>query len=143
MSGHEKTHKYDGIIRLPHHISERHRAMPVTDRAAQFSPFAALTGYDAAIAETARETERRIEIDEYEKAALDQKLRLIREHIGQRPEITVTYFLPDLIKEGGAYRTVTGRLKKIAEYEGALVFEDGLKISLKEIVGLEFSGMAW
>ena len=105
--------KYDGIINLPHHTSPKRLRMSMLDRAAQFSPFAALTGYDSAIKETARLTEERIELDENEQEALDVQLQIIREHLKEKPEITVTYFQQDVRKAGGAYLSLTGNVKQI------------------------------
>lgn len=104
------------------------------DRAAQFSPFAALTGYDEAVKETARLTERKIELDDYEKVAIDGQLQQIRLHLSERPAVTITYFQVDERKEGGAYQTITGNVKKIDEYERKIVLVSGEKIKIEEIV---------
>lgn len=128
---------YDDIINLPHHVSETHPRMSAIDRAAQFSPFAALTGYSAAIKETARLTDRRIELDEHAKSVLDMKQRILSEVIDELPEITVTYFRPDRHKSGGEYLTVTGELKKINEYERALILTDGERIPFDDILDIE------
>lgn len=127
---------YEDIIKLPHHTSPKRPHMSVLDRAAQFSPFAALTGYDAAVKEAARLTERRIELDEYEKAALDRQIQIICEHIKEQPEITVMYFLADEQKTGGSYQTARNCIKKIDLYERMLVMKDGIKIPIQEIVEL-------
>ncbi|MDO5417228.1 MAG: hypothetical protein Q4F29_08515 [Lachnospiraceae bacterium] len=129
--------KYEDIIKLPHPTSRNHPRMSMQNRAAQFSPFAALTGYGAVIKETARLTDRRIELDEYEKAALDEKLQMLREQTGRRTEITVTYFLPDQKKSGGAYIEVTGQVKKTDEYTHTIVMEDGTGIPMDEILEIE------
>lgn len=134
MRSEEENHKYDDMLHLPHPISPTRPRMPMIDRAAQFSPFAALTGYDAAVKETARLTERKIELDEYEKQALDAKLAAIREQMGEHPEVMITYFQPDERKEGGSYQTVTGRIKKIDEYERQIVLVDGEKIKLADVM---------
>ncbi len=131
----DNSHKYDDIINLPHHVSTKRPRMSLIDRAAQFSPFAALTGYDAAVKETARLTDQRIELDEYEKAALDERLRISVE-LGSS-EITVTYFKPDERKAGGAYIAATGSIKKIDSYERLVVMKDGLKIPIDEISSIE------
>lgn len=130
------NHRYDDIIRMPHHTSTVHPRMPVTDRAAQFSPFAALTGYEDAIREKARLTESRMELDEYEKAELDEQLKRIQEHLTESPEVTITYFQPDVRKDGGAYLTVTGCIKKIDQYERLLILRNGEKIPMDEILGM-------
>ena len=129
--------KYDDIINLPHHTSPKRPRMSMIDRAAQFSPFAALTGYDAAVKETARLTDRRIELDEYSKAALDERLQLIQEHLKEYPEVTITYFQPDERKDGGAYLSVTGSVKKIDTYEKCIVMMDKQKILIDEIFAID------
>ena len=128
---------YDDIINLPHPTSQRHPRMPIHDRAAIFSPFAALSGHGAAIAETARLTEQRIELDEDTRAELDRKQAVLLEHMDEQPEITVTWFQPDEKKDGGAYLTATGRLKKLRELERLLVLADGTEIPLEDVVALE------
>lgn len=133
-------HCYDDIIRLPHHVSGVHPPMPIAERAAQFSPFAALTGFEDAIQETGRLTESRAELDEDAKELLDEKLerlRLLQAESGEMPGTAVTYFRPDKKKDGGAYVTVTGQVKRVDEYERVLVLRDGEKIPLGEIVELE------
>ena len=128
---------YDDIINLPHPTSQRHPRMPIHDRAAIFSPFAALSGHGAAIAETARLTERRIKLDEDSRAELDRRQAVLLEHIDEQPEITITWFQPDERKDGGAYLTTTGRLKKLRELERLLVLADGAEIPLEDVVALE------
>ncbi len=133
----QRTHIYDDIISLPHHQSTKHGHMPVADRAAQFSPFAALTGHDAAIKETARLTDRRIELDEYGKTAIDEKLRILRERLEEHPAVTVTYFVPDSRKTGGAYRQKSGQIKRIDEYERGIIFTDGTVICVEDMLDVE------
>lgn len=128
---------YDDIIHLPHHVSKTRPQMSMQDRAAQFSPFAALTGYDAAILETGRLTEDKLELGEETQAILDRKQRYLAEIIDTKPEITVTYFVPDEKKSGGAYSTVTGFLKRIDEYERVLMLTDGRKIQLDAVLDIE------
>ena len=106
------TEKYSDILHLPHPVSEKHPRMPMQDRAAQFSPFAALTGYEEAIYETGRLTEEKTELGEEEKAILDRKQRLLLEKLDEFPALTVTYFVPDEKKSGGAYIRKAGNLKK-------------------------------
>lgn len=130
-------HKYDAIINLPHPTSKKHPRMSMLNRAAQFSPFAALTGYDAAVKETARLTEQRVELDEYSKAALDERLRIIQEHLSETPQVTITFFQPDSRKAGGAYLSVTGCIKKIDTYEKCVVMMDKQKIPIEEIFEIE------
>lgn len=135
---------YEDIINLPHHVSKTRPQMSMLDRAAQFSPFAALTGYDAAIKETGRLTDEKNELDEDTKAALDMKQAYLIEMIDEQPEITIIYFLPDARKVGGAYVTVTGNLKRFDEYERLLILTNGKKIPMDDIADIEsdlFKGM--
>lgn len=132
-----EEHRYDDIINLPHPVSTKHPQMAPLDRAAQFSPFAALTGHEAAIKETARLTDERTELDESSKELLDVRLQRIREHLAEKPEITVTFFEPDQKKSGGTYVTVTGSIKKIDEYAGKLVLEGGASVSMEDVTGIE------
>lgn len=126
--------RYDDIIDLPHPVSQRHPQMPLADRAAQFSPFAALTGLDAALQETARLTDQRITLDEYEQAELDKTLQALREAVPQHPAVEITYFQPDARKAGGQYVTSVGHVKRIAEYEQQLILTEGTSIPLAEII---------
>ena len=128
------TGPYDDILHVPHPTSKNHPRMPIADRAAQFSPFAALTGHKAAIEETARVTERRIELDEDAKEQLDQTLQLLLERIDEQPEITVTWFSPDKKKAGGQYHTATGKLKRIDTQESRLILTDGVQIPLEDLL---------
>ena len=130
-------HPYDAIIALPHHVSVRRHGMSRHDRAAQFAPFAALTGHDAAIRETARLTDGRIELDEDRKAVLNRTLQLLLNRIALQPEITVTYFLPDSKKDGGSYTVVSGNLKKIDDFTHSLILTNGLSIPMEQIVRLD------
>ncbi len=131
------TSKYDDIIDLPRHVSKKRPQMPVSNRAAQFSPFAALTGFDKAVKETARLTEDRIELDEYMKEALNSKLQIIKDQLINHPEVTVTYFEADEKKDGGAYVTAKARVKKIDKFKGLLVMENEIVISIDEIISIE------
>lgn len=131
------TKTYDDIRNLPHHVSEKHPHMAVSDRAAQFSPFAALTGYDAAIKETARLTDERVELDDCEKDSLDRRLKTIADRIKEHPEIAVTYFQPDGKKKGGSYVTADGTAKRIDELKRILIMTDGTVISMDEIIDIE------
>jgi hypothetical protein len=128
--------KYDDIINLPHPTSKRFSRMPLEERAAQFSPFAALTGYDAVIRETARLTDRRVELDECRRQELDAALRDLAARLDSRPEVLVTYFLEDTRKEGGEYVHVSGRLKKIDPFSRVLVLEDSTLIPIDDILEL-------
>ena len=123
--------QYEDIIHLPHYVSKARPQMSIMERAAQFSPFAALTGYDAAIKETARLTDEKIELGDEEKDLLNRKQQFLTSILHERPEITVTYFVPDERKSGGAYVTVTGNLRRIDEVERFLVMVDGQKIPLE------------
>ena len=115
---------YEDIIHLPHHQAANRKQMSMYDRAAQFSPFAALVGFDGVIAETGRLTDRKIELSENEKVLLDQKLTLIDDVIqdGHHPEITVVFFVADLLKDGGEYQKYTGKVRQIDTVERKIVF---------------------
>ena len=129
--------RYDDIIHLPHPTSLKHPRMSRLDRAAQFSPFRALSGYEDAIHETARLTNRKIELDEHEKAALDERLRLLADAVGEGPEAAITYFLPDKKKSGGEYITAAGRVKKIDANEQAIIMMDKTRIPIDDILDVE------
>ena len=135
---------YDDMINMPCPTSPRHPRMPRADRAAQFAPFAALTGYDAAIDETGRLTDQKIDISEDMREKLDLKQNFLSDIIDEQPEISVTYFVPDKKKSGGAYVTLNGRLKQIDEYEQLIMLTDGKKIPIQEDYSIEsdlFRGM--
>lgn len=135
------TDRYDDMLHLPHHVSPTRTRMAAIDRAAQFLPFAALTGHDAAVKETARLTDRRVELDDYEKAVLNAKLQAIAQQQAG-PDVALTYFLPDEKKTGGCYVTATGTIKKLDEYEGVVVMTDGAKIPIDAILAIESEGLA-
>ncbi len=130
-------YNYDDMINLPHPVSQKHPQMSLYDRAAQFSPFAALTGHEEAIRETARQTEAWVDLDEDRKEELNEKMQEIVKHLNEAPEVTLTYFKEDEKKEGGSYVTVTGRIKKWREYEQQLVLEDGTVVALEKVFGIE------
>lgn len=129
--------KYDEIMGLPHHISKTRPQMPMSDRAAQFAPFAALTGYDAAIKETGRLTDERIELDVEALSALDMKYQLLMEALDEAPEVTITYFQPDERKAGGKYLTATGAVKKVDDFERRITMQDGTKIPMDDILSID------
>ena len=131
---------YNDIINLPHHVSEKRLPMSMADRAAQFSPFAALTGYDAAIKETARLTDKKIELDEGALALLDMKFQLLMESLPDEPEVAITYFKPDERKEGGAYINAHGFVKKVDDLERLVIMRSGTKIPMDDVIGIEFAG---
>lgn len=135
--------EYEDIIHLPHHVSSKRPRMPMSDRAAQFSPFAALTGYDDAIRETGRLTEQKVHLDEEALATLDEKFHVLQEHLDEGPEIQFTYFKPDERKAGGTYITVLGIVKKIQEYERQLILEDGNVIPIDDILEMESPIFNW
>lgn len=136
MNDSNKKNGYEDILYLPHPTSQKHPRMSMADRAAQFSPFAALTGYDAVVRETARLTDQRIELDEYEKAALDRQFQKIVKHREENQEITVTFFRPDEKKAGGAYVSVNSAIRKFDEYGKMLIMQDGSKIPIDDIIEL-------
>ena len=127
--------KYDDIIDLPHHVSVRHPQMSMIDRAAQFSAFKALSGYEDTIEETARVTDRRIELSEQELSILNEKFMQIfrKEH----PMVKVTYFVPDLFKDGGRYETITGTVKRVDPYEKLLIFTDRTTVKITDITEID------
>lgn len=127
---------YEDIINLPHHTSKKHPRMSLEARSAQFAPFAALTGYDEVLIETARLTNERIEIDDTIKVIIDSKLQIIKEHIKETPLITFMYFVPDTKKDGGKYVTATGNVKKIEEYRNVLVLDNKIEIPIDEIIDI-------
>lgn len=129
--------KYDDIIHLPRHISKKHPPMATTDRAAQFAPFAALTSHDAAVKETARLTDERVELDEYMKDSLSHKLQVIEERLEDYPEIEITYFQPDEKKDGGRYVSVIARVNKIDRYKRVVIMVDGTVIPIDEIITID------
>lgn len=129
--------KYDEIIALPHHVSEKHPQMSMHDRAAQFSPFAALTGFDAEVAEAGRLTDKKIELSDGEMESINRALRVLAEHIEEQPEVVITRFLPDPRKSGGAYITVTGSVHRIDELEGKLVLMDRTEIPIEDILHID------
>lgn len=132
------TNSYDDIINLPRHVSATRPQMPKIKRAAQFAPFAALNGHEAAVKETARLTDERIELDEYIKDAINAKLQFIADRIQDHPEIAVTYFQPDSKKTGGAYVTASGTVKKIDEYTRVILMGDGTVIPIAEIISIDW-----
>lgn len=137
MNDRMKCHRYDDVINRQHPTSKKHPRMSNMNRAAQFAPFAALTGYEESIEETARLTDRRIELSEYEIEELNAKLNSIQEHIKERPEVTVTYFQPDERKEGGAYITITGKVRRIDEANMVLIFEDESVVWVENVTDIK------
>ena len=133
------TGEYEDIIHLPHHVSSKRPQMSMADRAAQFSPFAALTGYDDAIQETGRLTEQKIELDEETLEKLDERFQILQEHLGEQPEVQFTYFKSDERKEGGAYLTASGVVRKIKLYERKILLQDGTIIPVDDILKMESS----
>ena len=133
-----EEHKYDDIINLSHPVSSRHLQMPMMNRAAQFSPFAALTGYDDAVRETARLTNEKIEIDEYEKEKLGRKIQWIGSHLDEHIPVSITYFQPDDKKAGGSYEEIVDTIRKINVYEHEILLAKGTKIPIMNILLMDF-----
>ena len=129
--------KYKDIINLPHKQSSKRPHMSLRDRAAQFAPFAALVGYDDAIKETGRLTDERIEMSEEKLAVLNTRYQILVDQLGKKPEVTVTYFVPDALKTGGAYITKTGTIKKVDGYERLLTLYDGTRLRMDDVLALE------
>ena len=129
--------KYDDIIDLPHHVSGTRPHMPMIDRAAQFQPFRALTGYEDVVHETARLTEEKVQLTEEEQALLDARLQRLTEETASQPQVRITYFQPDKKKAGGAYVTAAGGLKKIDDFAGMLLLTGGERIPIEDIVDIQ------
>ena len=139
--------RYDDLLGLPHHVSAVHPHMSLYDRAAQFAPFKALTGYEDDVEETARLTDERMELDEERIEQLDARLQLLEEHLAEAPVVSLTFFVPDERKDGGSYETVSGIVKKIDTVRRVIVLRDGLRIAIGDVYGISgelFSTMeAW
>ncbi len=129
--------KYKDMLYMDRPVSKRHEPMPLENRAAQFAPFAALTGYDDAVEETGRLTTRKIELSEEMKAELDISLNKLNSNISTQPLATITYFVPDAFKEGGEYVTITANLRKIDFNERLLVLQDKSTIAIENILNIE------
>ena len=129
--------QYDDILHLPHHVSDHRTPMSAPDRAAQFSPFAALVGYDRVIEETGRMTETERELSEEERLLLSSRLEYLRSHLSDGLEVSLTLFVPDQRKDGGAYRSLQGRVKRIDAHNQILVWEDGAAIPFSTVCALE------
>lgn len=129
--------KYEEIIDLPHHVSKTRPQMPMSDRAAQFSPFAALTGYNSAIKETGRLTDEKIELDEEALMALNMRYQILIDSLKDSPEVRITYFKPDERKAGGAYVTIAGVVKKVNDYERLITMQDGMVIPMDDVLTIE------
>ena len=143
MGGKFDLHNYDDIINLPHHVSPNRRRMSNVERGAQFSPFAALTGYEAAVEEAARLTDGKKELTEEMKAIIDAKIQAISEHPDAEPEVTITYFKPDERKEGGAYVRVTGAVKEIDRIGKTIVLTGNTRIPMEQIREIEAEWIRW
>lgn len=128
---------YDDILHLARPQSKKHRPMPKEDRAAQFLPFAALTGYDDAVSETARLTEARVELDPQEAERIGERLAELAKRQKEQPELSLLYYVPDARKAGGAYVTVSGRIKKITDFPRCIYLTDGSEIPIEDIVAVE------
>ena len=133
---------YDDIINLPHYEPKHHPRMSMWNRAAQFAPFAALTGYDAAIQESGRLTDEWIDLGDSGNEELNRKMELLLSKISEHPHVTIDYFVPDEHKEGGSYQSYTGHVKCIDEYEHTIVMTDGKEIQLKMIINITISTFA-
>lgn len=128
---------YESIANMPHHVSQKHGHMPLSQRAAQFASFAALSGYEDAIIETARLTEGQTELDESEKDIINERIALALSLAEIRPEVSVTYFKPDTLKSGGEYITLTGAIKRFDDYRRTLTFFGGESIPIDDIVSVK------
>ena len=133
----KQPHPYEDILPLPHHVSAERPHMSMLDRAAQFSPFAALVGYEDIIDETARLTSQKRELDEAEKAELDRRIGVLIAHLREKPAVTVEHFVPDTLKSGGAYEFKSGTLVRISPEKKTLTLADGTAIRFDDVVGIE------
>lgn len=138
----DSLNEYGDIINLPHHVSNTHPRMSMHDRAAQFSPFAALTGHGAAIAETARLTDDKMDLDENYKVSLDEKLRILMSKQKENPVVLITYFRKDDRKCGGSYEVAEGKIRKVDLYERIIEMENRIRISLDDIIDVESEVLA-
>ena len=129
--------KYADIINFPHHVSKKRPQMNLIDRAASFAPFAALTGYDDAVRETARLTDSKLELDENTKEILNEKLQIVLEMNSDELPVSITYFVPDKKKSGGAYVVKTGTIKRYDEYERKIVFTDKTAVSIDDVIEID------
>ena len=129
--------EYREIIDLPHHVSPTRPQMPMSDRAAQFAPFAALTGYDSAIKETGRLTDERIELDEEALTALNMRYQFLMDALNEEPKVEITYFKPDERKAGGEYVSVIGAVKKVDDFERLITMQDGTKIPMDDVLSID------
>lgn len=134
---HMENQRYDDIINLPHHVSSKRPQRPILERAAQFLPFSALTGYEDAVKETARLTDTRIELEESEKDLLNTKLHVLLDNLATEPKVKITYFLPDGRKSGGKYVSKMGTVIKIDLYNRQIKLEDETVIPLDDIFAIE------
>lgn len=130
-------HRYDDMLDLPHHVSAKHPHMKLCDRAAQFSPFKSLSGYEDEVSETARLTDQRVELDENRITELDARLQRLAEHLADAPTVSVTYFQPDPRKSGGRYETVTGVVKKLDLLRRVILTLDGREIAMEDVYSID------
>lgn len=139
LKNEESWKKYSDIIDMPHHVSTKHPRMSLEDRAAQFSPFAALTGHEDAIKETARITDEFVELDADKKQEIDEKLQMIRMALADNKEIKaqIIYFKPDGKKSGGSYENITGNIRKIDKYNGLIIFDDKTSIKIESVIDID------
>lgn len=128
---------YEDIIHLPHPVSRKHPQMSMENRAVQFAPFAALTGFHASIEEAARFTESQVELDESRYLILNRKIHILIAHLSEMPQVTISYFVQDNNKEGGLYKVISGAVKNINDYKQEIIMSDGLCIQLKNIIEIE------
>lgn len=133
----KRAKDYSDIINLPHHVSKIHPRMKISDRAAQFSPFAALTGHSEAVKETARLVDQKLELDENQTTIINNQLNNIKEHINEYPEVTIVYFQQDSKKTGGVYIKVTDKIIKVDDYKNLIILETGIKILFEDIYSID------
>lgn len=127
---------YSDMLDMPHHVSNRHPRMSMDARAAQFAPFAALSGYGEAVDETVRRTDSKIDIDDGLKEVLNSRLLIIKDNIRNKPIVEFTYFIPDKKKSGGMYKTISGKVRKIDDYKHIVIMDDKLEIPIDDIINI-------
>lgn len=138
-----KDNPYKDIMHLPRHVSKSRPQMNIKDRAAQFAPFSAVVGHNTAIKETERLTERKRDLDETEKTLINEALQWIEYHLDDQEEVQIEYFKKDLLKEGGAYMTYVGLVKKFNHYENTIEFKDGKIIAIVDILKVHIRNQTW
>lgn len=141
MSAVKNVHDYDDIIGLPHHVSNTRQPMSRINRAAQFAPFAALTGFEDYTDEAARLTDCKPKLTEAMQNDLNDKMRILNERLAEKPDITVTYFIPDMLKEGGTIAVYSGSVRRIDDFARRIIFTDRTELEFDNILRIDLGGI--